>query len=376
MSEKDKISKTKLSDFLRYRKNVMPEKERNAFERELQRDPFAEEAAEGFAMIGPAEAEADIAILNKKLRAGISRNRRINYYRIAASVAVLMIISSVFIIFDRNQPAGQLAETAITVPDSEIKTMPAEIVAPEPIIKPEISAISEKAEIAEPAENSEMASAIYKTARKAGTIQNEAAEKLNTNMGKEEEKIAEIAGAISREYVKPAAADLPPGEKLLAAEQPEALMPARGKSIKASSEYIYGRVISSEDGEPIPGVTVMVKGTKTGTITDMNGNFSLNRNETEEKPLVVSFIGMDTKEFIAQADSENEIKLDPDLTSLSEIVVVGYGVKSKMDEGEYIPPQPEGGRVSYDRYIAEKMQKPAIMEPGQKVVVVINLTIL
>ncbi len=120
MSGKDKNMKNKLSDFLRYRRNEMSFKERNAFERELQKDPFAEEASEGFEGIYPGQAEDDINRLRKSLTQRISRKHRIIYYRIAASVAVLMIISSIFIVVEKTRLPEQISESVASAPLNEI----------------------------------------------------------------------------------------------------------------------------------------------------------------------------------------------------------------------------------------------------------------
>lgn len=82
----------------------MTGKKRNAFEKELQRDSFSEEALDGLGLISPEDAAEDIDVLYKKLNRRITGNKKFIYYRIAASVAVIMIISSVFIIINRYGP--------------------------------------------------------------------------------------------------------------------------------------------------------------------------------------------------------------------------------------------------------------------------------
>ena len=109
MRGKDKYRKSKISDFLRYTGNKMSDKERNSFEKELQKDPFADEAAEGFAGIGADKAEEDLFILGRKLDSRTRKRRGLVYYRIAASVAVLMIISSVYVVLDRNNAPNELS---------------------------------------------------------------------------------------------------------------------------------------------------------------------------------------------------------------------------------------------------------------------------
>jgi ferric-dicitrate binding protein FerR (iron transport regulator) len=96
MSEKNKNGNDRLSDFLRYKGNKMTVRERNAFERNLQKDPFAEEASEGMEGIDPSVAEKDVAGLRIQLRKRTTRKQRVLWYSIAASVTVLMILSSIF----------------------------------------------------------------------------------------------------------------------------------------------------------------------------------------------------------------------------------------------------------------------------------------
>lgn len=112
MSDKNKNMKSLLNGFLRYQRGEMTGKERNSFERELQKYPFAEEAAEGFASISPDESSKDLAYLQKQIKSRTVRRQRFIYYRIAASVAALMVISTIFIIVERIKPSKQLAETS------------------------------------------------------------------------------------------------------------------------------------------------------------------------------------------------------------------------------------------------------------------------
>ena len=119
MKEKDRKKKRPLSDFERYVRGEMTKREENAFQRKLQRDQFTDEATEGFSEISPREASEDMDRLEKKLKDRIRPARRILYYRIAASVAVLMVISSVFIIVERSRTFRQLSESTVTPPAPE-----------------------------------------------------------------------------------------------------------------------------------------------------------------------------------------------------------------------------------------------------------------
>lgn len=93
---------------------------------------------------------------------------------------------------------------------------------------------------------------------------------------------------------------------------------------------VSGSVIDVNDGKTLPGVTIAVKNTSTGTVTDIDGNFSL--TVPAGSTLVVSYIGYTTQEVIVG----NEIKpltisLEPSVTMLQEAVVIGYGTVKRAD---------------------------------------------
>jgi hypothetical protein len=120
MKGRRKNIKTPLTDFLKYRGNRLPGNERNAFEKELQKDLFAEEAAEGFSLIQEEMIAKDIKLLDKQLKNRTVQSRRMSYYRIAASIAVLMVISSVYIVLDRTRPS-KLSENIFISDTLEIR---------------------------------------------------------------------------------------------------------------------------------------------------------------------------------------------------------------------------------------------------------------
>jgi TonB-linked SusC/RagA family outer membrane protein len=98
----------------------------------------------------------------------------------------------------------------------------------------------------------------------------------------------------------------------------------------AQERTVSGKVTASEDGSPIPGVNVVVKGTTNGTTTDANGTYRL-AVPSSGGTLVFSFIGMKTEELPIGERTVVDIGLAADVTQLSEVVVVGYGTQSKRD---------------------------------------------
>lgn len=107
---------------------------------------------------------------------------------------------------------------------------------------------------------------------------------------------------------------------------------AIGVSVYASAQTTINGVVSSGvDGESLPGVSVVVKGTATGTATDIDGNFSLTI-PSDRAVLVFTYIGYKAKEIPVTGSSKNlKVVLDEDNQLLDEVVVVGYGTMKRSD---------------------------------------------
>ena len=95
------------------------------------------------------------------------------------------------------------------------------------------------------------------------------------------------------------------------------------------TKTVKGTVLD-ENGEPLIGVSIVVKGTSTGTITDFDGKFSINL-PAGSKELVVSYIGYKEQAIIVSGNAPLNIKMVPDTQALDEVVVIGYGTVKKRD---------------------------------------------
>ncbi|MCB0565825.1 MAG: TonB-dependent receptor plug domain-containing protein, partial [Phaeodactylibacter sp.] len=93
---------------------------------------------------------------------------------------------------------------------------------------------------------------------------------------------------------------------------------------------VTGKVTGEDSPEGLPGVNVIVKGTSQGTVTDFEGNYSI-EVPSEESVLVFSFIGYQVREVAVGNQSVINIELASDARTLDEIVVVGYGTQTKRD---------------------------------------------
>ena len=97
----------------------------------------------------------------------------------------------------------------------------------------------------------------------------------------------------------------------------------------AQDQSISGTV-SDENGDPVPGVNVIVKGTSSGTVTDVSGEYRLNVPETAEA-LIFSFVGYASQEIEIGNRSTLDVQLATDAHQLSEVIVTGYTTQKKKD---------------------------------------------
>ena len=114
------------------------------------------------------------------------------------------------------------------------------------------------------------------------------------------------------------------------------------KVLEAEQQKSISGKVTDSSGAPLPGVTVVVKGTTKGTITDQDGKFSFN-NIPENSTLVFSFVGMKKKEIkIERAMNSLNVILEEDNIGVDEVVVIGYGQIRKADAtGSVVSIKPE-----------------------------------
>jgi hypothetical protein len=348
----NKNIKSQLESFFRYIRNEMTDRERNAFERQTQKDPFMEEALDGYASMDEKDLINDLADINEHLVKKKTRRTRSVFYRIAASAAVFIALTALLIFI----PGKHKEQIALNTPEKETL----EIQQSKPVNGPvdlqdKINDLTEKD-----------ANLIISSHEEAAP-EKIAVNKQYDSIVKEKIQIEPIGGAVT-EMARSRAIVSPPASKEYERKKSE------------SGYAIKGQVISNDDKLPIAGATVRIKGTKYGVITDMDGNFSLNVPDTSDKILSAEFIGMESKEIKASPDSIMNIRLNPNLSSLSEVVVVGYSISKKAydeddPESSYMHAVPEGGRASFNEYVERNLHRPDISDKTRKVVVVLNFMV-
>ena len=364
--------------FRRYLSDEMTDAERNAFEKELQKNSLEAEAMDGFENVSSAKFENDLNELSQKISSKKPKSR-MPYFAAAATILLLITSGIIWMQLNRQQPIQKVSEVTIDKAEKEA-------------VKP-VERESAKTEVTDDT-----------TIKQAGEKQSEIKTRAEQAPVKEkktegEEKIITIEEQFAVDETEIISKIIPgqAEEQTLAKDTPVKI--TSNKSIKlaqtkptpfqrlntapAKENVIRGQILSDTDGLPLPGVTVIEKGTDNGTITDINGNFKM-KLENDSNPVIASFIGMEPTKFQPKKDSDNIITLTTDDVALSEVVVVGYGSKQKNsvtgstmvvpDESIASDAEPICGMSKYKAYLKEKAILPADYETD-KVVVRLRFTI-
>ncbi len=124
-----------------------------------------------------------------------------------------------------------------------------------------------------------------------------------------------------------------------------------GITVFAQSGAVTGVVTDAGDGTALPGATIVIKGTTQGTVTDINGNYTINVESGQV--LVFSYVGYASEERVVEPNTTLNIALNSSALSLEGVVVIGYGVAKKKDA--------TGSVTAID---AESFNKGAIVNPA------------
>jgi hypothetical protein len=410
-------------DFLSYLKGELRKEDRHSFERDLERDPFQQEAMEGLESLTPGQAEEDLLSLHASLQKRLTRRKRRAWYSVAATVASILVVGTVFInIYDFNPEAKEKSfyqeESMMTYKESpeQDEAGIAEIDS-EDAIAEESASEPEDVEIQEPVRESAAKKAVR-------------SEKVEEVLAVEEEVLPAKGAQVPDSDREMAAAPLAPeakamDEKPMQAEanepdEPDAMVvmeaAPEGRQKRAEkrrareaapqiSQYkaaevneavpmltgrVSGVVISAEDMDPLPGASLYVKGTDSGMVTDMQGRFTIPVSEKHQATVVASYVGMVTEEYQLASGEENRLVMQPDMAALNEVVVVGYGVQKeanptgalqrvqvaeKNDYTVYTGAEPVGGIPAYKMYMEKNIRFPAGDTLSKRAAVVLKFTV-
>ena len=134
------------------------------------------------------------------------------------------------------------------------------------------------------------------------------------------------------------------------------LIPLRGW---AQNDSVQGIVSDAANGDPIPGVVVMVQGTNNGVSTDLDGHYVLPLKGQKNPVIVFRSIGYSTQEIAVNGRTTIDVSLSPDMEFLDEVVVIGYGTLDKKELTSAI------SHVSSKEFLATSGSDPSMMIQGK-----------
>ena len=389
------------NDIDKYLKGELSAAEMHALEKKALSDPFLADALEGAGEILPPQFEADLHDLQHALQQRIGRKEEKKVVslwvwsaRIAAGLAVVAVASVIiFQLSPRNKredlsmiqdketmPAPSKEEPAPTpmeekpVPSQApaVQEEPNSIVSgidrsPAPVAS-EAPASDAAGDVEPPAVELKELAPVAKT--ESATQPDIAAtpEKADQYILKDQADDALVQSDVKRkravqERTAPAAMDgLAYGNvKQPAADSTVVLFkPSPGivAGVGVSKPKVVTGRVTGEDGEGLPGVNVMIKGSSVGTVTDATGDYQITLQENDK--LTFSYIGYTGQEADTKKDKV-DVQMDVDAAQLSEVVVVGYEPAFDKDEerAEALElASPEGGRRAFKQYLEKNLLYP------------------
>ena len=356
----------KLLDYIR---GLRKGKEAHRLEKESMQDPFLADAMDGYNQV---EGNHEQRIEKLRMQVSAHSAKKKNTYAITWSIAACLIIgfgiSSYFLFLKKSMT------DEVFIAEESVSTKLAEPAAPPtPAIPatPTVPATPQK----------EIALATTKVKTDSTPIS-----EITARQADKKDMIAKIQATSQPQQGTPPVATVPVMEEVseetaalqevvatmdtFESESDKKMKLAKVATILPQKNMIKGRV-TDEKGEPLIGASVTYKGTNIGTITNMNGEFSLVKKD-DKKRLTAEYIGYDPVEIRVDTSRTMLIAMNENKQTLNEVVVVGYGAKKnkksttlgsvvKVEEQaeKEITPQPVIGKRSYQKYLKENLVRPA-----------------
>ena len=355
----------KLLDYIR---GLRKGKEAHRLEKESMQDPFLADAMDGYNQV---EGNHEQRIEKLRMQVSAHSAKKKNTYAITWSIAACLIIgfgiSSYFLFLKKSMT------DEVFIAEESVSTKLAEPAAPPtPAIPatPTVPATPQK----------EIALATTKVKTDSTPIS-----EITARQADKKDMIAKIQATSQPQQGTTPVATVPVMEEVseetaalqevvatmdtFESESDKKMKLAKVATILPQNNMIKGRV-TNEKGEPLIGASVTYKGTNIGTITNMNGEFSLVKKD-DKKRLTAQFIGYDPVEIRVDTSRTMLIAMNENKQALNEVVVVGYGAKKnkkstttgnvvtvKEQAKKEITPQPVIGKRSYQKYLKENLVRP------------------
>ena len=361
----------KLLDYIR---GLRKGKEAHRLERESMQDPFLADAMDGYSQVeGNHEQRIEKLRMQVSAHSAKKKNTRAITWSIAACLAIGFGVSSYFLFLKKS-----MTDEVFIAKESVSSKLAEPAIPPTPAIPatPTVPATPQK-EIA-------LATAKVKTDSTPASEDSTPVSEITARQADKKDMIAKIQATSQPQQGVPVAT-VPVMEEVseetaalqevvatmdtFESESDKKMKLAKVATILPQKNMIKGRV-TDEKGEPLIGASVTYKGTNIGTITNMNGEFSLVKKD-DKKRLTAEYIGYDPVEIQVDTSRTMLIAMNENKQALNEVVVVGYGAKKnkksttlgsdakvKEQAEKEITPQPVIGKRSYQKYLKEHLVRP------------------
>lgn len=353
-------------DIEKYLKGELTPAQMHALEKEALSDPFLAEALEGAELIGAVDFSKDIAELNEKL---VKRKPATWVWPARIAATVLLLAVSIFIIWNtqKQDPEETLAfEKAI--PKDTIKTQPQTIPAasetkkseePAPVQDPEpkkensLAKAKPRVKKSSPAnvenQKPELAPELAQTLPEENKIDDKVSKRIAENQLDKKRDVTTLDPNKKDEVQLPSASEIKLAEGYIA-------------SIDARPTIVTGRVMSAEDGTPLPDVSIALKGTNVKTKTDALGRYTITANsQHKEKTLVYSSEGLESTEVKINGIDSTYLPVKIEMTdeAQEEAAVETSGMRDFGPTNVYtIPAHPETGNRAFKQYLEKNHKYP------------------
>ena len=312
----------RLSDYIQ---GLRKGKEAHRLEKESMIDPFLADAIDGYNQV---EGNHEQRIEQLRIQISARSTKKRNTYAIIWSVAACLVIGfgiSSYFLFLKETPEPVIP----IIPQKEIALVPTKTKTDSTPISPVSTKQADKKDI---------------IAKSRTTISKPPSAPITT-MPMEEETSGQMVAATDEEVIMTTGASDPESVKKMRIAK---------MAVIPTNDIIKGKV-TDQKGEPLIGASVMYKGTNIGTVTDVNGEFSLLK-KAENKQLTAQYIGYDPVEVPVDTSRTMLIAMNEDQKGLSEVVVVGHGVNKKANKDN--TPQPVDGKRKYLKYLKKNLVRP------------------
>ena len=335
-----------LKDYIRGKRHG---KEANRLEREAMKDPFLQDAIDGYDTVEGDHASA-IEQLEKQLtpleKHVDKPKKRVNQWvSIGAAAALLLLLIGIpYLLFQPDRSA----EPIIASSDR--------IIGEEPANRPSLDAEIPEGEIAAPLLTKDSLLVADHSTRETEALPHEPVSRqiIQSEQVDKHDTTREADRTIPQPPVSRALAGRVSGTAVSESARESSSRITRLSTDERDHLLVSGRVVD-ETGEPLIGATISLKDSESiiGTVTDMEGKFRLIVPKDEEGKLVASFIGMNDA-AIPLKENAGEITLKSDDLALSEVVVTGYGTQKKsITTGAVMTVKKKFGETEFKEYFFE-----------------------